>query len=82
MNDHVCPHGHTVQTSQDRDGSGHCLQCRFQWNRTYRSRQSAAMALARALEDQHGIPVTRSQPPVDIVELAAALAAGYVPDDN
>mgnify|MGYP006870799369 CR=1 FL=1 len=50
--------------------------------RTYRSRQSAAMALARALEDQHGIPVTRSTPPVDIVGLAAALAAGYVPDNN
>lgn len=80
--DHICPRGHTVRSAQDRDGSGHCLQCRFQWNATYRSRQSAAMALARALEDEYGIAVTRSVPPVDIAGLARALAAGYVTDDD
>lgn len=46
-----------------------------------RSRQSAAMQLARELE-KHGIPVTRSDPPVDLAALAAALAAGYRPETD
>lgn len=47
-----------------------------------RSRQAAAMQLARELEDRHNIPVTRSDPPVDLAALAAALAAGYRPDTD
>jgi hypothetical protein len=38
------------------------------------------LALALALEDQYGIPVTRSEPPIDIAALAKALAKGYEPE--
>jgi hypothetical protein len=72
---HICPSGHEIHSAADRDGQGHCLRCRHDWNVGYRSRQSAAMELARPLEN-HGIEVTRSNPPVDL-DMLAALANGY-----
>lgn len=75
---HICPAGHEIHTSADRDGQGHCLQCRKTHNAGYRSRQRAALVLALALES-HGVEVTRSEPPVDLEMLAAALANGFTP---
>jgi hypothetical protein len=69
-----------VRSSADRDTDGWCKQCRKSKNVAYRSRQSAALELARALEAR-GIEVTRSQPPIDIQQLADALA-GRLPEAN
>lgn len=74
----TCPQGHEIRSSADRDGQGYCLACRNDGAKTYRSRQSAALELARALEAR-GIQVTRSQPAVDIQQLADALA-GRLPE--
>lgn len=79
---HTCPQGHEIRSSADRDSQGFCLACRHESNRSYRSRQSAALQLVRALEEEHGIPVTRSSPAVDLRQLAAALANGYQPPDD
>lgn len=68
-----CPHGHPIRSSADRDRQGYCLECRRLGNRRYRSRAMAALELAMALES-HGIPVTRSEPPVDRRQLAADIA--------
>lgn len=72
----VCPQGHKIGSSADRDADGWCKQCRKSKNVTYRSRQRSALELALALES-HGIEVTRSDPPVDLQALAAVLACGY-----
>lgn len=74
----VCPQGHELKSSADRDADGWCRHCRKQKNATYRSRQRSALVLAMALES-HGIEVTRRDPPVDLQALASALASGYVP---
>jgi hypothetical protein len=76
----TCPQGHQIHSSADRDGQGYCLTCRGAGAKTYRSRQSAALELARALEAR-GIQVTRSQPPIDIQQLADALA-GRLPETS
>lgn len=73
---HVCPSGHEINSAADRDGQGYCLRCRQDGARGYRSRQRAALELALALES-HGVQVTRSEPPIDLQQLAAALAHGY-----
>jgi hypothetical protein len=80
MMDTTCPQGHEIRSSADRDGQGYCLACRADGAKTHRSRQSAAIELARALEAR-GVQVTRSQPPVNIQQLADALA-GRLPADG
>lgn len=72
----VCPQGHEINSSADRDADGWCKRCRKAKNVTYRTRQRAALELALALES-HGIEVTRSEPPVDLLALAVRLANGY-----
>lgn len=72
----ACPHGHEIHSAADRDADGWCKRCRKTKNVSYRSRQRAALELALALES-HGVAVTRSEPPVDLQQLAAALARGY-----
>jgi hypothetical protein len=72
---HVCPSGHEVRSAADRDADGWCKQCRLAKNATYRSRQRTALQLATELEAR-GLPITRSDPPVDIHQLAADLASG------
>ena len=76
---HTCPAGHEIYSSADRDGQRFCLSCRNDRNVSYRSRQRAALELALALESL-GVEVTRSEPPIDRQQLAAALAAGYRPE--
>jgi hypothetical protein len=49
-------------------------------NVTYRSRQRVALELALALEAE-GVEVTRSKPPINLKQLAAALANGYTPEE-
>lgn len=71
-----CPRGHLITSSADRDADGWCKQCRKAKSVAYRRRQSAALELASALE-ANGIPVTRSEPPIDLSALAEALARGY-----
>jgi len=77
----TCAQGHEVRSSADRDSDGWCKQCRKSKNLTYRSRQSAALELARTLEDR-GIHVTRSQPPIDIQQQADALAGRLQADGS
>jgi hypothetical protein len=74
--DTTCPQGHPIHSSADRDGQGYCIACRADGAKTYRGRQRAALELALALE-AHGVAVTRSEPPVDLRQLAAALANVY-----
>lgn len=69
-----CPHGHEIRSSSDRDPQGYCLGCRRDGEKIYRSRRRAALELAQALE-ANGIPVMRSEPPVDVAALAAVVAA-------
>ncbi len=75
---YVCPSGHEINSAADRDADGWCKQCRNRKNVSYRARQRAALELALALE-AHGVEVTRSEPPIDLQQLAAALADGYNP---
>jgi len=72
----LCPQGHEIASSADRDADGWCKRCRQLKNATYRSRQRAALELALALES-HGVEVIRSVSPVDLQALAAVLASGY-----
>jgi hypothetical protein len=74
----TCAHGHEIRSFADRDADRWCKQCRKSKNVSYRTRQSAALKLARTLEAR-GIQVTRSQPPVDLQQLADALA-GRLPE--
>jgi hypothetical protein len=74
----TCPHGHEIHSAADRDGQGYCRSCRNDGARTFRSRSRAALELALALE-AHGVQVTRSEPPIDLQTLAAALA-GRLPE--
>ncbi|WP_328358588.1 hypothetical protein OG976_04770 [Mycobacterium sp. NBC_00419] len=74
----LCPAGHEIRTAHDRDADGWCKRCRQAKNLGYRSRQRAALELALALE-AHGVVVTRSEPPVDLQQLAADLASSYSP---
>ena len=76
----TCPHGHEIHSAADRDGQGYCRSCRNDGARTYRSRSRAALELALALE-AHGVQVTRSEPPIDLQTLAAALA-GRLPEEG
>lgn len=69
----TCVHGHAIRSSADRDETGYCRECRRRGARGYRSRAHAALELAIALEE-YGIPVTRSEPPVDRRQLAADIA--------
>lgn len=78
MNPEVCPHGHDIHSAGDRDADGWCKRCRKAKNGVYRSRQRAALELALALES-HGVAVTRSEPPVDLQQLAADLTRCYSP---
>lgn len=72
----MCPSGHEIRSAADRNADGWCRQCRNEKNIGYRSRQRAALELALALES-HGVAVTRSEPPVDLQQLAADLARSY-----
>lgn len=74
----TCPHGHEIRSTADRDGQSYCLQCRRNGARQYRSRSRIALELALALE-ANGVPVTRSEPPVNIKQLAADLVRNYSP---
>ena len=78
MNPAECPNGHEIRSAADRDADGWCKRCRKSKNVVYRTRQRAALALALALESR-GVAVTRSEPPVDLQQLAADLTRNYLP---
>lgn len=72
-----CANGHPQRGPCDFFDDGRCRHCDRDHQSTYRSRRRAAMELAHALES-HGVPVMRSEPPVDLHKLAAALAGRVI----
>lgn len=74
----TCANGHQQRGPLDYFDDGRCRHCDRVHQATYRTRRRAAMELALALESQ-GVQVMRSEPPVDLQQLAAALAHGYKP---
>lgn len=73
-----CNHGHPQRGPLDYFDDGQCRECDRGNQGRYRTRRRAAMELAQLLES-HGVQVMRSEPPVDLQQLAAALAYGYSP---
>ncbi|AQT81375.1 hypothetical protein B1R94_22160 [Mycolicibacterium litorale] len=76
MMQQVCAHGHEQRGPLDYFDDGQCRHCDRRNQARYRTRRSAAMELARALE-AHGVEVMRAEPPVDLQRLAEALAGSY-----
>jgi hypothetical protein len=72
----TCLNGHEQAGPLDYFDDGQCRHCDQGNQVRYRSRRRAAMELAQLLEAA-GVEVMRSQPPVDLRQLAAALANGY-----
>jgi len=70
-----CANGHPQRGPIDYFDDGQCRHCDQGNQARYRTRRRAAMELAQALES-HGVQVLRSEPPIDVQQLAAALAAG------
>jgi hypothetical protein len=75
----TCANGHQQRGPLDYFDDGRCRHCDRDHQATYRSRRRAAMELALALESQ-GVQVMRSEPPIDLQQLATALANGYTSD--
>jgi hypothetical protein len=78
MHRDACANGHPQRGPLDYLPDGRCRHCDRDHQAKYRTRRRAAMELAQALES-HGVQVMRSEPPVDIQSLAAALVAGFDP---
>ena len=74
MHRDICSHGHPQRGPFDYFDDGQCRHCDRNNQGRYRSRRRAALELAQALE-AHGVEVMRSDPPIDVQGLAAALAA-------
>lgn len=78
MHRDVCSHGHPQRGPLDYFDDGQCRHCDRNNQGRYRSRRRSAMELVDALES-HGVAVTRSEPPVDLRQLAADLVRSYTP---
>lgn len=76
MHEGTCAHGHPQRGPADYFEDGQCRRCDRARQSRYRTRRRAAVELAQALES-YGVQVMRSDPPVDLQQLAAALAGGY-----
>ncbi|MHA3020430.1 hypothetical protein ACXPWS_09155 [Mycobacterium sp. BMJ-28] len=69
----VCPQGHEIRSSADRDADGWCKRCRKAKNVAYRTRQRAAIELVTVLESL-GVDVVNRP---NVRTLAEMLASGY-----
>lgn len=76
MHTNTCSRGHPQRGPADYFDDGQCRACDRVRQSRYRSRRRAAVELAHALE-AHGVQVLRSEPPIDLQQLAATLADGY-----
>lgn len=77
MHRDTCSHGHPQRGPADYFDDGQCRQCDRDNQGRYRTRRRAAMELALALEAE-GVQVMRSEPPVNLRQLATTLARGFV----
>ncbi|CAN5352686.1 hypothetical protein BH11ACT6_BH11ACT6_01730 [soil metagenome] len=81
MHREECTHGHPQSGPFDYFDDGQCRRCDQGNQARYRTRRRAAVELAQLLE-ANGVQVMRSDPPVDLEQLAALLAAGLHPQPD